>query len=214
MQQNQTVRDLFKVLEISRSLAVAVELDDLLRLIIQRAMELLQAERATVFLYDAATDEVISRVAAGAESIRVPANRGIVGRTIRENTTIRVGDAYADPSFCREVDQATGFRTRNILSLPLRDYEQKVIGVLQVLNDHKGPFCNDDVTLGETLAAQAGVALQRARLIEHYVEKQRMERAMKIARDIQQGLLPQKSPQISGFDVAGFCLPEIGRAHV
>jgi phosphoserine phosphatase len=57
------------------------------------------------------------------------------------------------------------------------------------------------------LAAQAGVALQRARLIGHFLQKQEMERAMKIAREIQQELLPEPRPRICGYDVAGFCQP-------
>jgi len=136
--------------------------------------------------------------------IRMPAERGIVGETIRSGQTVNVPDAYADARFNRDVDRRTGFRTRNILSVPLRDYEGSLVGVLQVLNKRSGPFDAYDITLAETLGAQAGVALQRARLIEHYVEKQRLERAMKIAQEIQQNLLPKENPQISGFDVAGF----------
>ena len=77
-----------------------------------------------------------------------------------------------------------------------------------------GPaFTDDDITLLSTLAAQAGVVLQRARLLEHYIEKQRMEQALQIARDIQQGLLPQQNPTVAGFDIAGWSSPadETGR---
>lgn len=201
------LHDLHKVLEISRAMAATEDLDNLLGLIVHRSMELLGAERATVFLYDADRNELISRVAAGAEDIRFPADRGIAGAAVRSNATLIVPDAYADDRFNPEVDRKTGFRTRNILSVPLHDYQGGLVGVLQVLNKRRGGFEPYDVTLAEMLAANAGVILQRARLIEHYIEKQHMERAMKIARDIQRGLLPAANPHICGFDVAGFSEP-------
>jgi phosphoserine phosphatase len=199
--------DLQKVLEISRAMAATDNLDTLLGLIVERGMELLDAERATVFLYDAAKGQIVSRVAAGVGELRFPADRGVVGATIRQGATLVVPDAYADERFNPDADRSTGFRTRNILSVPLRDYQGGLVGVLQVLNKRSGAFGPQDVDLGEVLAAQAGVALQRARLIEHFLQKQEMERAMKIAREIQQGLLPQADPRICGYDVAGLCQP-------
>ncbi|MCK4601850.1 MAG: GAF domain-containing protein, partial [Phycisphaerae bacterium] len=182
----ESLDDLHKVLEISRSLVAAADLDSLLRLIIDRAVELLNADRATLFLYEAATNELVSRVVTGVEELRVPADRGVSGATVKSGETINVPDAYADPRFNSDIDKQTGFRTRNILSVPLRDYEGSLVGVLQIINKQTGPFTDHDITLAETLGAQAGVALQRAVLIEHYIEKQNMQRAMTIAREIQQ----------------------------
>jgi phosphoserine phosphatase len=201
------LQDLLKVLEISRSLVAAVDLGAILQLIIDRSMELLHAERASLFLYDQPRDELVTRVAAGSAEIRVPAGSGIVGAAVREGRTVNVPDAYADARFNREVDRKTGFTTRNILAVPLPDHEGKLVGVLQVLNKRQGAFDDYDVTLAQTLAAQAGVAIQRAGLIEHYIAKQQMERAMLIAREIQQGLLPQQSPTLVGYDISGVCVP-------
>ncbi len=199
--------DLRKVLKITRSMAAAADLDDLLGLIIDRSMELLAAERSTLFLYDARTDELTSRIAHKADEIRVPAGRGIVGACIREREVINVPDAYADDRFNPDVDRKTGFRTRNILAVPLTDYGGGLVGVLEVMNKQAGPFGDYDIELAETLAAQAGVAIQRANLIGHYLEKQKMARALEIAREIQQGLLPESDPEIPGYDVAGFSQP-------
>ena len=196
-----------KVLEISRAMAATVDLDELLGLIIERSMELLDAERASLFLYEQESNELVSRIAAGEEEIRFPADRGIAGAAATGGETVNVPDAYADERFNPEIDRETGFRTRSILSVPLRDYEGTLVGVLQVLNKRGGPFGGGDIALAETLAAQAGVVIQRARLIEHYLRKQEMERAMQIARDIQQGLLPDGQPDIAGFEVAGFSEP-------
>jgi len=206
--QNVRLQDLRKVLEITRSLAASTQLGELLNLIIARSTELLQAERASLFLYERGTNELVSRIATGVRELRVPADRGISGATVQTGKTIVVPDAYADERFNPDVDKRTGYRTRNILSVPLRDYEGGLVGVLQIINKHHGRDFDDyDVMLAETLAAQAGVAIQRARLIEHYIRKQQMERAMMIARDIQRGLLPDRNPDIAGFDVAGFAQP-------
>ena len=196
-----------RILGITRLMAATADLDSLLGLIIDSSMELLDAERASLLLYDADTDELVSRIAVGAEEIRFPADRGIAGATISAGATINVPDAYEDDRFNPNVDKATGFRTQSILSVPLRDFKGGLVGVLQVLNKHDGTFSDRDLGLAETLGAQAGVSLQRARLMEHYAQKLEMERAMKIAREIQQALLPQEQPKICGFDVAGMCEP-------
>jgi phosphoserine phosphatase len=204
---SKQVEDLQKVLAISRSMAATEDLDALLNLIIRRSMELLAAERATIFLYDAETDELISRIATGTGEIRIPSDSGLAGAAATSGEVINVPDAYADDRFNPDVDRQTGFKTRNILSIPMHDYQEHLVGVLQVLNKLEGSFEKYDIALAETLAAQAGVAIQRANLIEHFLEKQRMQRAMEIARDIQQRLLPGSPPEIDGFKAAGFSRP-------
>ncbi len=203
----EELSDLHKVLEVSRAMVAAADLDSLLNLVIERSMELVDAERATLFLYERETNELVSRVAAGVDEIRVPADKGISGSTVRGGKTIIVPDAYADNRFNPAVDKQTGFRTRNILSIPLKDYEGGLVGVLQVINKRKGDFTDHDITLAETLSAQAGVALQRAVLIQHFAEKKQMEQALAIAKEIQQGLLPQSQPDVQGFDIAGLTDP-------
>ena len=75
------------------------------------------------------------------------------------------------------------------------------------LNKRGGAFTDYDIHLAQSLAAQAGVPAHRASLLEHYLQKQQMERAMAIARDIQRGLLPDEAVTACGFDVAGFTQP-------
>jgi sigma-B regulation protein RsbU (phosphoserine phosphatase) len=201
------LHDLQKVLQISRSMVATTDLDSLLHVIIERSMELLGAERATLFLYDAASDQLVSRIAHKSEEIRMPADKGIAGACIQTRSVINVPDAYADERHNPEFDRRSGFRTRNLLAVPLCDYAGDLVGVLEVMNKKSGSFRDYDIDLAETLAAQAGVAIQRANLIRHYVEKQKMQRALEIARDIQRGLLPKAMPVIPGFDLAAFSQP-------
>jgi len=196
-----------KVLQISRDMVATADLDELLGVIIERSMELLDSERASLFLYEPATDELITRIAHGEEEIRMPATAGIAGSVAQSREILNIPDAYADDRFNRDVDRQTGFRTRNILALPLIDYAGDLVGVLEVLNKRDGAYTDGDIRLARTLGAQAGVTLQRARLLAHYVEKQRMAQSLEIARQIQQGLLPGEPPALDGYDVAGWTGP-------
>ncbi len=206
-QSNKRLLALEKVLQISRDMVATNDLDELLGLIIDRSMELLDSERATLFLYDADSDELFSKIAAQSGEIRFSAGAGIAGAVVRSKHVLNIPDAYADERFNRDVDRQTGFRTRNILAVPLLDHSGDLVGVLEVLNKHTGSFDDHDITLAQTLGAQAGVVIQRARLLVHYVEKQRMEHALEIARQIQQDLLPKENPRAEGFDISGWSSP-------
>jgi phosphoserine phosphatase len=164
----------------------------------------LDCERATIFLYDAEHDELYSRVAKGVEDIRFSAKLGIAGTVAQKRLCVNVPDAYADERFNKEVDKQTGFRTHNLLTFPLENLQGELIGVLQALNKANRPFDNDDEELARTLSAQAGVALDRGRLIEEFAEKQRMARDLDIARSIQRSLLPDENPIVPGFEIAGW----------
>ena len=196
--------NLRRILEVSRYMAVTNDLDVLLGTIVESTCEVLDCERATIFLYDRETDELYSRVAKGVESIRFSASKGIAGTAAKERICVNVPDAYADPRFNQDVDKETGFRTLNLLTFPLENIHGELIGVLQALNKREGVFDQDDEELARVLSAQAGVALDRGRLIEQYAEKQRMERDLDIARSIQQGLLPKRDPEIAGYEIAGW----------
>jgi phosphoserine phosphatase len=199
------------ILEIARRLASEPRLDPLLESIAHETCNLLDAERATLFLYDAKTEQLYSRVATKSEieEIRFPASRGIAGAVAKAAGTycLNIPDAYADPRFNADVDRTTGWRTRNILAVPMLNLEGGLVGVLEAMNKRGGAFTPEDCGLISALAAQAGVALERARLLEEFLAKRRLENEMELARDIQMGLMPQAPPQVPGFDLAGWSQP-------
>lgn len=201
------VADLLCVLEVSRQLATSTDLQKLLTQIESAALTVFDCERATVFVLDNKTRELYSYVAARAERVRCPVEQGIAGISFRNNQFIKVSDAYKDPRFNPSIDRETGFKTRNILSCPLTTHSHLPIGVLQILNKRSGEFSQWDKTLLLTLSAQCGVALERQFLLEQFIEKQRLQRELNIARQIQQSLLPRQAPVIEGFDIAGWNQP-------
>ncbi len=210
--QRDRVAALEQLLEIARQLGATTDLGALLAAIVDATTGLLGCERATVFLYDPDAHELSSRIATGIEGsaiseIRFPVDKGIAGEVARTGDSINLPDAYADRRFNPEFDKASGFRTRSMLAIPLTDHDGAVVGVLQALNNRAGPFGAGDEEIAQFLGSQAGVAIQRQQLLEHYAEKQKIQRDLSMASAIQQGLLPRTNPQFPGFDIAGWNCP-------
>lgn len=204
---SNNANDLQAIVEVARDLGSTFALKTLLQRVTAAALRVLGCERATVFLYDAAHDELYSRVATGVEDLRFSAKTGIAGQAVQTRRAIVVPDAYADPQFNRRIDEQTGYRTRNLLTLPLIGHDGTVVGVLQVLNKLRGDFTADDEVMADVLSKLAGVAVERQILLDEYQAKCQIERDLDLARQIQQRLLPRESPQVAGYDVAGWNKP-------
>jgi serine phosphatase RsbU (regulator of sigma subunit) len=120
-----------------------------------------------------------------------------------------VPDPYSHPEFDCQFDKKVGFRTRNILCAPLLSWgkEEKLLGVLQVLNKHDRPFDELDQRLLRAFAAHAAIAIDRAILAKHYAEKMQLLVSLNLARQVQAGLLPRRLPEIPGYEIAGVSRP-------
>ncbi len=156
------------LLDVVASLATERRLDELLKKITVKACEVLDADRCTLFLVDESRGELWSKVAQGQpmNEIRIPLGKGIAGYVAKTGETINIHDAYADLRFNPEVDRRTGYRTRTILCMAMRDQEDKILGVLQVLNKKDGIFTENDEQTLRIFASQAAIAIQNARLNE------------------------------------------------
>jgi len=196
-----------RILEVTRQLARPLDLNTMLERVIDAGLTVLSADRGSVFLYDADTDELFTTIATGTGQLRIPAGRGIVGECARTRGVINVPDCYADARFNRDIDRQTGYRTRCLLTVPLIGYDDLLVGVLQVLNKTDGVFDGEDERIATALAAQCAVALQRARMLKELVAKEKMERELAVARDIQMGVLPKEVPSLPGYDIAGWSRP-------
>ncbi len=159
---------LSRLMKIGAAISSELDLDALLRTISQTTSHLLQAERSTVFVVDPVKEELWSRVAEGLDNkeIRIPLTAGIAGLVASTGNPVRISDAYTDPRFNPEVDKKTGYQTRNILCMPMRNPRGQVIGVFQVLNKRDGEFTPLDEQLLGSLSSQAAVAVENAKLYE------------------------------------------------
>lgn len=142
------------------------EPEKLIPLLADLARELLEVDRCSLFLHDPKNDRLYTFVAHGVARIEVPTGSGVVGAAFLSGEPILVPDAYADPRFNPEVDRRTGYRTRNILALPIRDSKGFVMGVFQAINKLSGSFTPEDLELMRLLATYAGDSLETSMLYQ------------------------------------------------
>src|SRR4030042_5657356 len=134
--------------------------------IAQKACEVMEADRCSVFLYDSATDELWSTVAMGmgGEAIRMSSKAGIGGHSFETGEVINLEDAYADTRFNKEIDTHTGYRTRSLLCMPLYNRAGSRLGVIQLLNKKTGVFTEEDETFLKTFGNHSSFFLEMAQL--------------------------------------------------
>ncbi len=200
-QRSLSVGDMEAILGVTRALAAPFDLMTMLGEVVNAAKQVLRAERGSVWLYDAAPDELVLEVATGIRPVRVRSGTGLVGACARSRQIINVPDCYADPRFDPGVDKASGYRTRCMLTLPLVDHKDVLVGVMQVLNKTNGVFDAYDEALATALAAQCAVALQRVRMLDSLIEGEKMRHGLEMAREVQMSTLPAAMPKLSSYDV-------------
>lgn len=151
------------LVDISCRLNSEKNFDQLLKLIADEATKHLDAERATIFILDKEKGELWAKIALGvSDTIRFDSRLGVAGAVLIAGKPMIVEDAYKSPLFYPSIDSTTGYQTRNVLSVPLRNPKQEVIGVFQVLNKKAGRFTTEDEHFVLALANQAAVALENS----------------------------------------------------
>ncbi len=162
--------------DVGSALGSTLDLDELLELILETMSELLEAQRATLYLLDETRQELVSRAVVGQEvrAIRLKVGHGLAGLAVQTGRTIRVDDAYEDPRFEPQWDILTGFRTTSLLVAPLKNHLGRTIGVVQVLNKaNAGKFSDEDEAMVAALGTQAAVAIDNSRLFISLIQKNR-----------------------------------------
>lgn len=162
------LREEQQILEVTQDLAGELLLEVLIARIMTATTQLLNAERASLFVYDEKADELFTLYADGLETrqIRVPTASGIAGAVFTNGRTENISDPYADPRFNRDVDQRTGFVTRSILCVPITNKAGARVGVAQALNKRGGAFTAKDESRLKAFAAQVAVSLENAKLFD------------------------------------------------
>jgi serine phosphatase RsbU (regulator of sigma subunit) len=197
------MEELSSIIEATKRLNSTLDLGELIHIILQIATRQTGAERGTVFLVDREREEIWSLVGLGLEQqvIRLPVTRGIAGWVAREGAAVRLENAYDDPRFEPDIDKRLGFTTRQLLCLPIRNEAGVIIGVLQLLN--KGEqFTDEDEAFIDALSAHVALALEKAQLHRERLQKEKLERDLELAREIQAGFLPEAPPAFPGVEIA------------
>jgi signal transduction histidine kinase len=166
--QNLVERDrkLHSLLELGQIIGLDLQLKEMLLQIAQKACEVMEADRGSVFLYDPKTDELWSTVALGmgGEVIRIPSWSGLAGACFQSGQTINLEDVYQDPRFNREVDAHTGYRTHSLLCMPLYTRAGSILGVIQLLNKREDIFSEEDEAFLRIFANHVSVFIEIAQL--------------------------------------------------
>jgi adenylate cyclase len=138
-------------------MSLDVRAADAARQLTLQLKDALACDRATFFRVDTEKGEVYSVAATVLEiaEIRLPMRRGVVGFVARTGRTLNLKDVYNDPRFDRSTDQKTGYRSRSMLTMAVREPDGTIVGVLQALNKASDLFLPNDEAVMAQFCAEA-----------------------------------------------------------
>jgi sigma-B regulation protein RsbU (phosphoserine phosphatase) len=211
VKNNRNNRELLRtkiLFEVSLQLNSTIKKKDLLQIIMSTTAKVLNAEASSIILLDQEKGELFFEIATGVneneiKEIRLKLGEGIAGWVAQSGESIRIDNAISDSRWSSKVSSKLEFPTKNLLCVPVRS-RGEIIGVLQVLNKKQDKHFNElDLQLLEMIASPTASALENAQLFEALEEsmlslkettalKERMERELQIAQEIQMSFLPQK----------------------
>jgi signal transduction histidine kinase len=191
------VEELAVLNEMSTSLSSTLDLDEVLTLIMERINAVLKVEAGSLLLIDDKTEELVFQIALGekAEGVkpfRLQMGQGIAGYVAQSGEPLMISDVQKDRRHYKGVDVTTDFLTRSILCVPMI-FKGKVTGVIEIMNKLEGDFAENDLTLLNSIATYAAIAIENARLHQNVlIERDRVvvaqEEAQKeLARDLHDG---------------------------
>ena len=156
------------LLSVTQKISGIRDLSKILWTLIEIATEEIGADRGSLFLNDPLTGELYSRVAQGnlTREIRLLNTTGLAGAVFKSGIGEIVHQPYKDARFNKNIDQQTGFVTKNMICAPVKTVSNDIIGVIQILNKKRGRFTKEDLSILEGIAAQASISLQNAQGIE------------------------------------------------
>eukprot|EP00002_Diphylleia_rotans_P002669 TRINITY_DN11698_c0_g1_i1.p1 TRINITY_DN11698_c0_g1~~TRINITY_DN11698_c0_g1_i1.p1 ORF type:complete len:1052 (-),score=210.34 TRINITY_DN11698_c0_g1_i1:1637-4792(-) len=163
------------LVEISNVLSSHLDLEQLMDVMRLKSKLLLEADRCTLFLVDSETRQLWTRLEEGPE-ITFPMNSGIAGYVTTTGETVNILDAYKDPRFRQDVDANTGYRTKSILCMPVRDNSGSIIAAIEMINKASGVFLDEDEELLSAFCSHAAVAIRNSRLhSKEIIERQKFQ---------------------------------------
>ncbi|HEX5671010.1 MAG TPA: GAF domain-containing protein [Sulfuricurvum sp.] len=142
-------------------------IEDTLPAIAEEAKAIINTERCSIFMIDHNTNMLWTKLSDGIGRIAIDINSGIVGATATTEQPIIVNNPYEDPRFLSKIDEKSGFVTRNILTVPIFNSKQNVIGVIQLLNKYNGDFNESDEGVMGFFANYISGTLELALLMEN-----------------------------------------------
>lgn len=206
------------LIEVNGIISSSLNLDQILENVMTISKQVMNADASSLMLIDERTRELVYQVALGEvgeklkQEFRLKMGQGIAGTVAEEGKALLIKDVYAHPKFFRGHDEATGYRTKSMIAVPLKVGE-RITGVAQVINRLDGdPFDPDDLELFTALCGMAAIAIENAKMHRSLMEKQRLVKDMEFARTVQESFLPQHAPEVQGYQFSAHYTPaqEVG----
>ncbi|MDP2304076.1 MAG: GAF domain-containing protein [Ignavibacteria bacterium] len=174
------------IIEAAEKVNSNIKLDEVLKSIISAASLLTEADRGTLYILDRETNELWSKVVRGdnIQEIRLRIGQGLAGWVAQTGEVVNIQDATVDDRFDSDIDKSSGYKTNSMLCYPIKNKNGVVIGVLQLLNSHKGFFVPIDEAFLEALSVHAALALENAELVQQILRTDRLTSIGKVANFI------------------------------
>jgi sigma-B regulation protein RsbU (phosphoserine phosphatase) len=182
--------------------------------IVDLSVRLAHADRGSLFLLDSGAAMVRPLVVQGADPalLHIPVGTGIVGLVAATGRTVIQNRAEADPRHARALETTLGYRVRSVLTVPVRDRAGALVAVLQLYNHRRGGFTREDADFLKEMGAPFAVALSTARLHEELLGREKLERDVKLAAEIQRTMLPQEFSGVGGLEIRTLFRPSLNIA--
>ena len=188
----RTHAQVISMLEIVKSLHGNMGMGSLLFTITERSPALVDADRCTVYLFDSSRQELMTLQ--GAVEVRVPIDKGLVGAAATSGEIINIKDAWDDARFNKDFDRSSGYRTRSVLVMPIRDTpadaaeKPTLVGVLQLINKKSAPmFTEQDIQLLQSFVDIVGNVLAASQLFQATVNKKTGQLGEASLKDLRPG---------------------------
>lgn len=191
----QRERELEAARRVCQALSQQIQSDALIEHTLRTALDTVGAEAGSILLADAPSEQLIFRHVVGdkAEVLRgvaIPWHKGLAGAVFASGKPEIIVDAKADMRHYPNIDELTGFETRDMIVLPLQQWGRKPIGVLEVMNKRRGRLDRQDVSLLIIISALSTAAIEQARLFEESKLAEVVHRLAGISHDVNNMLVP------------------------
>ena len=206
------------LIEVNGIISSSLNLDQILENVMTISKQVMNADASSLMLIDERTHELVYQVALGEvgeklkQEFRLKMGQGIAGTVAEEGKALLIEDVYTHPKFFKGHDEATGYRTKSMIAVPLKVGE-RITGIAQVINRLDGkPFNTDDLELFTALCSMAAIAIENAKMHRSLMEKQRLVKDMEFARTVQESFLPQHTPEMQSYKFSAHYTPaqEVG----
>ncbi len=215
---DKKISEMKSLQDLGRIISSIFNLEELLRAIIQNATIVMKSKRCSIILVHDKTGDLYIKVAKGmdeandfTENIKLKTGGLITDYCIKQKQSLLVTDLDTDDRFPESIKDVR-YKTKSFIAVPLI-INDRVTGMISITEKYNNEIYNaSDLQLLQIFANQAVIAIENARLYERLVVREKLERELEIAHNIQMSMMPQKYPDIKGISIAGVAIPakEVG----